>query len=501
MQSCTTCIILLYRRTYKTFVPSYKTFVPYGGIQSTQQYIYKYVGVIHYSHIIQYAAEKNTEGYIIMIERYSLPEMAAIWSAAHKTDLWLRVELLVCEGWAREGIIPEEAMAKIRQAGYNAERMQEIEQETHHDVISFLRSIQEQLGLEGRFIHLGLTSSDVLDTGLAAQLKEAGVLLSTSLAELVQTVAEAAVRYKYTLMAGRTHGIHAEPTTFGLKLALWVDELRRGQQRLAAALEQVTVGKISGAVGTHATIPPQIEEFVCEEMGLGVAPVSSQIVQRDRHAHFMTSLALLGSSLEKMAQEIRHLQRTELSEAFEPFAAGQQGSSAMPHKRNPELCERICGLARVLRGFSLTAMENIALWHERDISHSSAERIILPDACALIHYMLHTFTNVISGLDVDEQRMQENLNMTGGLVFSQRILLALIDKGVGRQEAYKMVQRNAKKVWGIASSGAIPGPALLEALGSDSEVTEYLSRSELAELTNTDYYVKYIDTAFKRLGL
>ncbi len=436
-----------------------------------------------------------------MIERYSLPEMAAIWSAAHKTDLWLRVELLVCEGWTREGIIPEEAMAKIRQAGYNAERMQEIEQETHHDVISFLRSIQEQLGLEGRFIHLGLTSSDVLDTGLAAQLKEAGVLLSTSLAELVQTVAEAAVRYKYTLMAGRTHGIHAEPTTFGLKLALWVDELRRGQQRLAAALEQVTVGKISGAVGTHATIPPQIEEFVCEEMGLGVAPVSSQIVQRDRHAYFMTALALLGSSLEKMAQEIRHLQRTELSEAFEPFAAGQQGSSAMPHKRNPELCERICGLARVLRGFSLTAMENIALWHERDISHSSAERIILPDACTLIHYMLHTFTNVISGLDVDEQRMQENLNMTGGLVFSQRILLALIDKGVGRQDAYKMVQRNAKKVWGMASSGAIHGPALLEALGSDSEVTEYLSRSELAELTNTDYYVKYIDTAFKRLGL
>jgi adenylosuccinate lyase len=436
-----------------------------------------------------------------MIERYSLPEMAAIWSAAHKTDLWLRVELLVCEGWAGEGVIPEEAMARIRQAGYNTERMQEIEQETHHDVISFLRSIQEQLGSEGRFIHLGLTSSDVLDTGLAAQLKEAGVLLSTSLAELVETVAGAAVRYKYTLMAGRTHGIHAEPTTFGLKLALWVDELRRGQQRLAAALEQVTVGKISGAVGTHATVPPQIEEFVCEEMGLGVAPVSNQVVQRDRHAHFMTTLALLGSSLEKMAQEIRHLQRTELSEAFEPFAAGQQGSSAMPHKRNPELCERICGLARVLRGFSLTAMENIALWHERDISHSSAERIILPDACTLIHYMLHTFTNVISGLDVDEQRMQENLNMTGGLVFSQRILLGLIDKGVGRQEAYKMVQRNAKKVWGMASSGAIHGPALLEALGSDSEVTEYLSRSELAELTNTDYYVKYIDTAFKRLGM
>ncbi len=436
-----------------------------------------------------------------MIERYSLPEMAAIWSASHKTDTWLRVELLVCEGWAREGIIPQEAMEKIRRASYKAERMQEIEQETHHDVISFLRSIQEQLGPEGRFIHLGLTSSDVLDTGLAAQLKEAGILLTTSLAELVQTVAQAAVQYKYTLMVGRTHGIHAEPTTLGLKLALWVDELRRGQERLAAALEEVTVGKISGAVGTHATVPPQIEEFVCEQMGLGVEPISSQIVQRDRHAQFITSLALLGSSLEKMAQEIRHLQRTEISEAFEPFAAGQQGSSAMPHKRNPELCERICGLARVLRGFAVTAMENIALWHERDISHSSAERIIIPDACILAHYMLHTFTHVMSGLQVDVERMQANLNMTGGLIFSQRILLALIDKGVGRQEAYKMVQRSAKKVWSMASKGAIHEPALLEALSSDPEVTEYLSRDELAELMNTDYYVKYIDTAFTRVGL
>ena len=435
-----------------------------------------------------------------MIERYSLPEMAAIWSAAHKTDMWLRVELLACEGWAREGVIPEEAMTKIRQAGYNAERMQEIEQETHHDVISFLRSIQEQLGPEGRFIHLGMTSSDVLDTALAAQLKEAGVLLSTTLTALIDAVARAAVQYKYTVIVGRTHGIHAEPTTFGLKLAPWVDELRRGQQRLAAALEQVTVGKISGAVGTHATIPPQIEEFVCEEMGLGVEPISNQIVQRDRHAHFITTLALLGSSLEKMAQEIRHLQRTELSEAFEPFAAGQQGSSAMPHKRNPELCERICGLARVLRGFSVTAMENIALWHERDISHSSAERIILPDACTLLHYMLHTFTTVINGLEVDEQRMQANLNMTGGLVFSQRILLALTDKGVERQEAYKMVQRNAKKVWSMASNDQ-QGPAFLETLSNDVEVTEYVSRKELAELTSTDYYLKYIDTAFKRVGL
>lgn len=436
-----------------------------------------------------------------MIERYSLPEMAAIWSAAHKTDTWLRVELLVCEGWAREGVIPADAIEKIRKARYNAERMSEIEQETHHDVISFLRSIQEQLGPEGRFIHLGLTSSDVLDTALAVQLKEAGIVLTKALAQLLHTVEQAARQYKYTLMVGRTHGIHAEPMTFGLKLALWVDELRRGQARLAAALEQVTVGKISGAVGTHATIPPQIEDFVCEKLGIGVAPVSSQIVQRDRHAHFMTTLALLGSSLEKMAQEIRHLQRTELSEAFEPFGSGQQGSSAMPHKRNPELCERICGLARVLRGFSVTAMEDVALWHERDISHSSAERIIIPDACTLIHYMLHIFNNVMSGLQVDAERMLTNLNMTGGLVFSQRILLALIDKGVGRQEAYKMVQRNAKKVWNMASKGAIQGPALLEALSNDSEVATYLTRDELAELTSTDYYTRYIDTSFARLGL
>jgi adenylosuccinate lyase len=436
-----------------------------------------------------------------MIERYSLPEMAALWSMEHKTDKWLQVELLVCEGWAREGVIPREALEKIRQVSYNAQRMQEIEQETHHDVISFLRSMQEQLGPEGRFIHLGLTSSDVLDTGLAAQMKEAGQLLSVSLAELAEVLAQAAVQYKYTLMTGRTHGIHAEPITFGLKLALWLDETRRNQQRLAAALEQVTVGKISGAVGTHATVPPQIEEFVCEQMGLGVAPISSQIVQRDRHAHFMTTLALIGSSLEKMAQEIRHLQRTELSEAFEPFGSGQQGSSAMPHKRNPELCERVCGLARVMRGYAVTAMEDVALWHERDISHSSAERIIIPDACTLLHYMLSIFTKVMKGLQVDAERMQTNLNMTGGLVFSQRILLALIDKGVGRQEAYKMVQRNAKKVWGMASEGPIQGPALLEALNNDTEVAEHLSPTELQELTNTDYYVKYIDVAFKRVGL
>ncbi|WP_052889985.1 adenylosuccinate lyase [Thermogemmatispora carboxidivorans] len=436
-----------------------------------------------------------------MIERYTLPEMAAIWSDRHKTDTWLRVELLVCEGWAREGVIPAEALEKIRQASYSAERMREIERETHHDVISFLRSIQEQLGPEGRFIHLGLTSSDVLDTGLAVQIKEGGALLLAGLDRLLATVEQQARTHKQTVMVGRTHGIHAEPLTFGLKLALWVDELRRARQRLEAALAEATVGKISGAVGTHATVPPQIEEFVCAELGIGVAPVSSQIVTRDRHAQLMTALALVGACLEQMAQEIRHLQRTEVGEVFEPFGSGQQGSSAMPHKRNPELCERICGLARVLRGFAVTALENVALWHERDISHSSTERIILPDAFTLLHYMLHIFTQVMAGLEVDTHRMQANLQMTGGLIFSQRVLLALIEKGVGRQEAYKMVQRNARQVWRLASDGPIRGPALLEALSSDPEVTRYLSPEELQQLMQLDYYLPYIDTAFQRLGL
>jgi adenylosuccinate lyase len=436
-----------------------------------------------------------------MIERYSLPEMAAIWSATHKTDLWLKVELLACEGWAREGVIPQDSIEKIRAARYNVQRMHEIEQETHHDIISFLRSIQEQLGRDGRFIHLGLTSSDVLDTGLAVQIKEAGVLLLKSISELLETITQATIRYKYTLMVGRTHGIHAEPITFGLKLALWVDELRRGKQHLSAAIEEVSAGKISGAVGTHATVPPQIEEFVCAQLGLSVAPASSQIVQRDRHAYFLTTLALIGSSLEKMAQEIRHLQRTEVSEVFEPFSAGQQGSSAMPHKRNPELCERVCGLARVLRGFAVTSMENVALWHERDISHSSAERIIIPDACTLLHYMLHIFNQIMAGLEVDEERMLHNLHMTGGLIFSQRILLALIEKGVGRQEAYQMVQRNAKKVWSMDSHGSIQEQALIQALSNDDEVTRYLSYDELLALTNTEYYLKYIDTTFDRLKL
>ena len=432
-----------------------------------------------------------------MIERYATPEMQRIWSEEQKLDIWLKIELLACEGWAREGVIAPQDMEKLRQAGYNVDRMQAIERESHHDVISFLRSVQEQLGPEGRFLHLGLTSSDVLDTGLAVQIKEAGAVLSEALDRLIAVTERGALTYKDTLMVGRTHGIHAEPMTFGLKLALWVAEQRRARQRLLDALEQIAVGAISGAVGTHATIPPAIEEYVCGQLGLGVDPVSSQIIQRDRHAHFLTTLALIASSLEKMAQEIRHLQRTEVSEAFEPFAAEQQGSSAMPHKRNPEKCERICGLARVIRGHALTGMENVALWHERDISHSSAERIIIPDSCTLLHYMLNLFTDVVEHLEVDADHMRQNLDSTRGLIFSQRIMLALIDKGMPRQTAYKLVQRNAQHIW----RGEDHQVAFLTLLQADPEIGAYLSAEELQHLTDTSFYTRYIDTAFARLGL
>jgi adenylosuccinate lyase len=432
-----------------------------------------------------------------MIERYTRPEMARVWSDEHKLDTWLRVEILVCEGWAREGAISQDDLAKIRAATYDLARARKLEAEIHHDVISFLRSVQEKLGPEGRFLHLGLTSSDMLDTALAVQLVEAGALLRTALDALHETVSQAAIRYRHTLMVGRTHGIHAEPTTFGFKLAVWVDELRRSRARLDAAIDDIAVGAISGAVGTHATVPPSIEEYVCERLGLRPAPVSTQIIQRDRHAHFITTLALIGSSLDKMALEIRHLQRTELSEAFEPFAANQQGSSAMPHKRNPEKAERVCGLARVLRGYAVPALEDVALWHERDISHSSAERMILPDATATLHYMLWLFNEIMSGLEVDEARMRANLDLTRGLIYSSRILLALVDKGLDRQPAYKLVQRNAQKVWRDEDAGA----GLLAMLQADPEVMAYLTPAELDAIANPSAYLTHIDTAFTRLKL
>jgi len=432
-----------------------------------------------------------------MIERYTRPEMARVWSDENKLDTWLRVELLVCEGWAREGVISAEDMAKLREATYDLARARELEAEIHHDVISFLRSVQERLGPEGRLLHLGLTSSDMLDTALAVQLVQAGALLREQLDALTETATQAALRYRTTLMVGRTHGIHAEPTTFGFKLAMWVDELRRCRARLDRAVDTVAVGAISGAVGTHATVPPSIEEYVCAELGLQPAPVSTQIIQRDRHAEFVGALALIGSSLEKMAQEIRHLQRTELGEAFEPFGAQQQGSSSMPHKRNPEKCERICGLARILRGFSVAAMENVALWHERDISHSSAERITLPDGCALLHYMLWLFTDVMAHLDVDEKRMRANLELTRGLIYSSRILLALVERGMDRQTAYKLVQAAAQKVWRNEDAGA----GLLAMLKAEPAVMAVISPEELDALADPRAYLTYIDTAYQRLGL
>ncbi len=432
-----------------------------------------------------------------MIERYTRPEMARIWSEDNKIATWLRVEVLVCEAWAREGVIPADALERIKGVALDLERMHEIEQEAHHDVISFLRMLQEQLGPEGRFIHLGLTSSDVLDTALAVQIREAGQALLQALDVLLVDTERTAVRYKDTLMVGRTHGIHAEPITFGLKVLLWVDELRRARARLEAALDEMAVGAISGAVGTHATVPPAIEEYVCAQLGLQVAPISSQIISRDRHAQFMAALALVGGVLEQMALELRHMQRTEVSEAFEPFGAGQQGSSAMPHKRNPELTERVCGLARVLRGYAITALESQALWHERDISHSSAERIIIPDGTTLLHYLLWLMHTVISGLEVNPYRMRDNLDLTRGLIYSQRVLLALVDAGMGRQEAYKLVQRNAQKVWRGENNNA----SFLSFLQADPDVTAVLSPERLAELADPSFYTRYVDVSFARLGL
>jgi adenylosuccinate lyase len=432
-----------------------------------------------------------------MIERYTRPEMAQIWSETNKLDTWLRIEVLVCEGWEQEGVIGPADMRKIRDASYDLKRARELEQEIHHDVISFLRSVQERLGPEGRLLHLGLTSSDILDTALAVQLRQAGGHIRDALSALEHIVSELALRYRYTLMAGRTHGIHAEPTTFGFKMALWVDELRRSKERLNAAIDDISVGAISGAVGTHATVPPSIESYVCLQLGLRPAPVSTQIVQRDRHAHYVTTLALIGASLEEMALEIRHLQRTELREVFEPFAANQQGSSAMPHKRNPEKAERVCGLARVLRGYAVTAMEDIALWHERDISHSSAERIILPDATATLHYMLWLFGEIMAGIEVDEKQMRENLEMTRGLIYSSRILLALVDKGLDRQTAYKLIQQNAQKVWRNQDQGM----GLLAMLKADPLVMSNITAPELDAIADPQAYLSYIDTAFTRLGL
>ena len=430
-----------------------------------------------------------------MIERYSRPAMKKVWSEENKFNKWLEVEIAACEAWAQIGVIPRAAIPKIKLARINLKRMDEILKETHHDVTAFLNTVAESIGEESRYIHLGMTSSDVMDTALSLQLIEASDILAADIKELTAELAGLAMKYKNTPMTGRTHGVHAEPITFGLKLALWFEEMNRNRNRLAEARKIIAVGKISGAVGTYATLSPQVEEKACHKLGLVPAPISNQILQRDRHAQFVTTLAIIASSLEKFATEIRGLQKTEVREVEEPFSPGQTGSSAMPHKRNPELCERVCGLARLMRGYSVTAMENITLWHERDISHSSAERIILPDACLALDYSMNVFTSVMKGLNVYPDRMKKNMEITRGLLFSQRILLALIDKGMSRQSAYKIVQRSAMKTWQSNSKKFI---TLLKA---DSEVMAVLSVKELEALFDYNYYLRFVDDVFRRLGL
>ena len=381
-----------------------------------------------------------------MIPRYAHPEMSGIFSAQARYDLWLQVELLVAQGWAREGRVPKDAIEKLGRARVDPQRVAAVEEKVGHDVIAFIEAVSETLGDEARYLHVGLTSSDVLDTALAVQLVKATELILKDIVALDQVLSRRALEERETLMVGRTHGVHAEPLTFGFVLAGWLDELRRTKTRLERAKEEVRVGKLSGAVGTHATIEPRVEEFVMDRLGLEVAPATTQVLSRDRHAHLLATLAVLAGTLEKFATDIRHLQRTEVSEVREPFGSEQKGSSAMPHKRNPILSERIVGLARTVRGYALTGFENQALWHERDISHSSAERIILPDAFTLIDYMLRLMTQIVEGLVVNRERMRANLYKSGGVVFSQRVLLALVEKGLPRPDAYRIVDERPGEV-------------------------------------------------------
>lgn len=430
-----------------------------------------------------------------MITRYTLPEMGRIWSDENKLAIWLHVEILACEAQANLGIVPREALAAIKnKAAFDARRVLEIEEKVKHDVIAFLTNVAEYIGEDSRYLHLGMTSSDLLDTSLAFQMKQAGELLARRLAALREAVAELARAHKKTVCIGRSHGVHAEPTTFGLKLAMWFAELVRQQERLRRATAGIAVGKISGAVGTFAHLSPEVEKYVCDKLGLAADPVSTQIVQRDRHAEFLSTIALIGASLEKFATEIRSLQRTEILEVEEPFGQGQKGSSAMPHKRNPITCERIAGLARVLRANALTAFENVALWHERDITHSSVERITLPDSTILLDYMLEKFTRIVRDLRVYPQNMQKNVERTGGLIFSQAVLLVLAKKGMTREDAYRIVQTHAQAVWES-------GGNFQERLAQDEELRRWLSEPELRECFNLEPHLRHVDDIFRRVGL
>ena len=430
-----------------------------------------------------------------MIPRYALPRMTSVWEPQNRYATWLRVELLASEAWAELGVVPHEALAVIQErASFDLNRIQEIEREVRHDVIAFVSAVAERVGPEARYLHFGLTSYDVVDTALALQLQQAADILLEDLEALRLVIADLAQRYKRTIMVGRTHGIHAEPVTFGLKLLLWYGEVERNLDRLRRAKETVAYGKLSGAVGTFAHLPLSVEAYVCTRLGLKPAPISSQILSRDRHAEFMLTLALIGTSLDKFATEIRHLQRTEVREVEEPFIEGQKGSSAMPHKRNPVVCEQVSGLARLLRSYAQASLENVPLWHERDISHSSVERVVLPDATILLDYLLVRFREVMEGLRVYPDQMRYNLELTGGLVFSEAVLLALIGKGLSREEAYRMVQRHAMKAW---ESHEPFKPLLL----ADPEICRHLSPVEVENCFDLDYHLRHLDDIFARVGL
>lgn len=430
-----------------------------------------------------------------MIERYTLPRMGELWDEENKFKTMLEVEILACEAQERLGNIPEGAVARIKErARFNIARIKEIEEETHHDVIAFLANLAENVGEEARFIHIGLTSSDILDTSLAVRMRESGFIIRDGLVDLREIIRQRAKEHKRTVMVGRTHGIHAEPTTFGLKMALWADECERNLSRLDEAIKVISFGKLSGAVGTYAHIDPYIEQYVCERLNLTPARLSTQILQRDRHAQYLLTLAIIAASLEKFATEIRNLQRTDIREVEEGFAPGQKGSSAMPHKRNPIVCEQVAGLSRLVRGKAWAALENMTLWHERDLTHSSVERVIVPDACILVDYMLTRFKWVMENLVVYPENMLRNLDRTHGLIHSQRVLLALVGHGVVREEAYSIVQRNAMRSWqeGCDFKGLIK---------EDLDVKRYLSEEEIEGCFTLDYYLRHIDTIFERFNL
>ncbi len=427
-----------------------------------------------------------------MIKRYTRKAMGDIWTDENRYKIWLKVELLACEAMAKIGKIPKEALQNIKRASFSVKRIEEIEAETKHDVIAFLTAVAERVGPDARYIHMGLTSSDVLDTSMAFLMKQAGALILEDCERLLSIIRKRAFEHKDTVMVGRSHGIHAEPITFGLKLAVWYDEMRRNQERFERAVETISFGKLSGAVGTFANTPPEVEAYVCRKLNLNPAPASTQIIQRDRYAEYFTVLAIMGSSIEKMAIEIRHLQRTEVLEAEEFFSKGQKGSSAMPHKRNPIGSENLSGLARIIRSNAMAALENIPLWHERDISHSSVERIIAPDSTILMDYMLNRISGIIKNLVVYPKTMEKNLGLLKGLIFSQQVLLALTAAGISREDAYERVQAHAMRVWKEKQD-------FKTLIINDKKILEHISRKKIEEIFDVNHHLEYITAIFNRV--